>query len=276
MKNRLLVAAVGVPLILLVLFVLPEPLTPTAIALLSAIGTYEAMHAVGMNHPRIALYTAVVAMIVPFWVYGGESRTVALAVLLVYLILVFVEAFLSRFRVKIERVGSALFFALVISYCLSSIVRIGMMDLRTSYILLPIALPFAVDAAAMLTGMFMKKRKGEDGIRKLAPVLSPKKTVEGSIGGLVGGLVIALLYGLVFHFITEVTVNYYFLAVYGILGAVVSEFGDLSFSYIKRTRKIKDFGTLLPGHGGVLDRFDSVIFCAPLVEILIDWIPVFK
>lgn len=276
MKNRLLVAGVGIPVILLVLYVLPEPLTPTAVALLSAIGTYEAMHAIGMNHPRIALYTAVVAMIVPFWVYGGESRTVALAVLLVYLILVFVEAFLSRFRVKIERVGSALFFALVISYCLSSIVRIGMMDLRTSYILLPIALPFIVDAAAMLTGMFMKKRKGEDGIRKLAPVLSPKKTVEGSIGGLVGGLVGALLYGLIFHFITDVTVNYYFLAVYGILGAVIAEFGDLSFSYIKRTRKIKDFGTLLPGHGGVLDRFDSVIFCAPLVEILIDWIPVFK
>ena len=276
MKNRLLVAGVGVPLILLVLYVLPEPLTPTFVALLSAVGTYEAMHAIGMNHPRIALYTAVVAMIVPFWVYGGESRTVALAVLLVYLILVFVEAFLSRFRVKIDRVGSALFFALVISYCLSSVVRIGMMDLRTSYILLPIALPFIVDAAAMLTGMFMKKRKGEEGIRKLAPVLSPKKTVEGSIGGLVAGMVGALLYGLIFHLITEVTVNYYFLAVYGILGAVISQFGDLSFSYIKRTRKIKDFGTLLPGHGGVLDRFDSVIFCAPLVEILIDWIPAFK
>ena len=276
MKNRLLVAGVGVPLILLVLYVLPEPLTPTFVALLSAVGIYEAMHAIGMNHPRIALYTAVVAMIVPFWVYGGESRTVALAVLLVYLILVFVEAFLSRFRVKIDRVGSALFFALVISYCLSSIVRIGMMELRTSYILLPLALPFMVDAAAMLTGMFMKKRKGEEGIRKLAPVLSPKKTVEGSIGGLVAGLVGALLYGLVFHLITEVTVNYYFLAVYGILGAVISQFGDLSFSYIKRTRKIKDFGTLLPGHGGVLDRFDSVIFCAPLVEILIDWIPAFK
>ena len=276
MKNRLLVAGVGIPLILLVLFVLPEPLTPTAIALLSAIGTYEAMHAISMNHPRIALYTAIVAMIVPFWVYGGESRTVALAVLLVYLILVFVEAFLSRFRVKIERVGSALFIALIISYCLSSIVRIGMMDLRTSYILLPLALAFATDAFAMLTGMFVRKRKGDEGIRQLAPVLSPKKTVEGSIGGLVGGVVVAILYGVVFHFITEVTVNYYFLAVYGILGAVISEFGDLSFSYIKRTRKIKDFGTLLPGHGGVLDRFDSVIFCAPLVEILIDWIPVFK
>ncbi|MBR2490132.1 MAG: hypothetical protein IKB65_01440, partial [Ruminiclostridium sp.] len=68
MKNRLLVAGVGIPLILLVFFVLPEPLTPTAVALLSAIGTYEAMHAIGMNHPRIALYIAIVAMIVPFWV----------------------------------------------------------------------------------------------------------------------------------------------------------------------------------------------------------------
>ena len=80
MKNRLLVAGVGVPLILLVLYVFPEPLTPTFVTLLSAIGTYETMHAIGMNHPRIALYTAVVAMIVPFWVYGGESRTVALEI----------------------------------------------------------------------------------------------------------------------------------------------------------------------------------------------------
>jgi phosphatidate cytidylyltransferase len=151
-----------------------------------------------------------------------------------------------------------------------------MMELRTSYILLPLALAFAADAFAMLTGMFVRKRKGDEGIRQLAPVLSPKKTVEGSIGGLVGCVVIAVLYGVVFHLITDVTVNYYFLIVYGILGGLISEFGGLSFSYIKRTRKLKDFGTLLPGHGGVLDRFDSVIFCAPLVEILIDWIPVFK
>ena len=271
MKNRILVACVGIPLILVVLFVLPKPFTPTMIAILAAVGTYEAMHAIGMNHPRIALYTAVLAIAIPFWVYAGESRVTALTTLLIYLVLVFAEAFASGFRVKIDRVGSAFFFALLISYGLSSVVRMGMLEdeLRTACVLLPIALPFVVDAAAMLTGMFLGKHQ-------LAPNLSPKKTVEGSIGGLVGGVVICLLYGLVFQKITGVTVNYYFLAVYGILGAVISQVGDLAFSYIKRTRKIKDFGHLLPGHGGVLDRFDSVIFCAPLIEILMTWIPAFK
>jgi phosphatidate cytidylyltransferase len=71
-------------------------------------------------------------------------------------------------------------------------------------------------------------------------------------------------------------VNYYFLAVYGILGGVITEVGDLAFSYIKRTRKIKDFGHVLGNHGGVLDRFDSVIFCAPLIELLINWLPAFQ
>ena len=121
----------------------------------------------------------------------------------------------------------------------------------------------------MISGMFLGKHK-------MVPHLSPKKTWEGSIGGLITGVVIAIVYGIVFHFITKVEVNYYFLAVYGILGGVMTEVGDLAFSYVKRNRKIKDFGHIFPGHGGVLDRFDSVIFCAPLIELLIGWLPAFK
>ena len=121
----------------------------------------------------------------------------------------------------------------------------------------------------MLTGMFL-------GRHQLAPNLSPKKTVEGSIGGLVVGIALTILYGVVIRRITQVEVNFYFLAVYGILGGVITEFGDMAFSYFKRTRKLKDFGWILPGHGGVLDRFDSVIFCAPVVELLIHWLPAFS
>ena len=237
--------------------------------MLSVIGTYEALHAIGMNHPRIALYTALVALAIPFWVYFGEPRQWGLLVLLVYLVLVFAEAFASRLRVKIDRVGAGFFFAFIISYCLSSVVRVGNLELRDSYVFLPILLPFVVDAGAMFVGMFLGKHP-------FAPVLSPKKTVEGSVGGLIVGVGITLLYGLVFHFITDVEVNYYFLAVYGILGGVITEVGDLAFSYVKRNRKIKDFGHILPGHGGVLDRFDSVIFCAPLIELLIQWLPAFS
>lgn len=270
MINRLLVACVGIPLILVVLFVLPAWFTPAFVGILAAIGTYEAMSAVGMNHPRIALYTAALALAIPFWVYAGEPRAASIAGLLLYLLLVFIEAFASGFRVKFDRVGSGFFFALMISYGLSCIVSIGAMGetLRPAYILLPIALPFVVDAAAMFAGMFL-------GRHKLAPELSPKKTVEGAIGGLVGGVILCLLYGLVMGLILDLEANYYFLAVYGILGSVISQVGDLAFSYVKRTQKIKDFGHLLFGHGGVLDRFDSVIFCAPLVELLIRWIPAF-
>ena len=185
------------------------------------------------------------------------------------LVMVFAVAFASRLRVKIDRVGAGFFFAFIISYCLSSVVRVGNLELRDSYVFLPILLPFVVDAGAMFVGMFLGKHP-------FAPVLSPKKTVEGSVGGLIVGVGITLLYGLVFHFITDVEVNYYFLAVYGILGGVITEVGDLAFSYVKRNRKIKDFGHILPGHGGVLDRFDSVIFCAPLIELLIQWLPAFS
>ena len=250
MRNRILVACVGVPVILVVLYVLPAPFTPALIAVLSAVGTYEALHAIGMNDPRIALYTAIVALAIPFWVYFGEPRQWGLLVLLVYLLAVFLEAFASHLRVKMDRVGAGFFFAFVISYCLSSVVRVGALELRTSYIFLPILIPFVVDAGAMLVGMFLGKHP-------LTPHLSPKKTV-------------------VFHFITKVEVNYYFLAVYGILGGVITQVGDLAFSYVKRNRKIKDFGHVFPGHGGVLDRFDSVIFCAPLMELLILWLPAFS
>lgn len=271
MKNRILVACVGVPLIFLVLYVLPLWVTPAMLGILAAVGTYEAMSAIGMNHPRIALYTAALALALPFWVNAGCPRAPGMAGLLVYLILIFIEAFASGMRVRIERVGGAFFFAVFISGGLSAIASIGTMTetLRTSYILLPIALPFVCDAAAMLTGMFLGKHK-------FTPNLSPKKTVEGAVGGLVGAVVLCVVYGLIMHAITEVNVNYYFLIVYGVLGGAISQMGDLAFSYVKRTRKIKDFGAILPGHGGVLDRFDSVIFCAPLVELLIEWLPAFK
>ena len=261
-KNRILVACVGVPVILVVLFVLPAPFTPALIAVLSAVGTYEALHAIGMNHPRIALYTAIIALAIPFWVHFGEPRQWGLLVLLVYLLLIAIESFASHLRVKLDRVGAGFFFAFLISYCLSSVVRVANEtgELRTSYIFLPILIPFVVDAGAMIVGKFLGKRK-------LTPHLSPKKTVEGAIGGLVVGVVIAIVYGIFFHFVTKVEVNYYFLAVYGLLGGVITQVGDLFFSYLKRTRKLKDFGHIFLDHGGVLDRFDAMLLSAPFVFV---------
>ncbi|MBQ3692383.1 MAG: CDP-archaeol synthase, partial [Clostridia bacterium] len=104
----------------------------------------------------------------------------------------------------------------------------------------------------------------------LCPKISPKKTVEGAVSGVIIGTLLTLIVGVIFEnfiFFDGCYVNYIFLAIYGLLGALVSIVGDLSFSLIKRSFGIKDYGSLIPGHGGMLDRFDSVIFYAPLLLI---------
>ncbi len=105
------------------------------------------------------------------------------------------------------------------------------------------------------------------GKRKLSKELSPKKTVEGAIGGVVGAALLAVLYGMYMHrFITDVSVYQYIgLGIMGAVGSVISQFGDISASAMKRICGIKDFGKLMPGHGGLLDRIDSIIFVAPFV-----------
>ena len=113
------------------------------------------------------------------------------------------------------------------------------------------------DTSAYLTGMAF-------GRHKLTPVLSPKKSVEGAIGGVAGSALVGLLYGV----IIELGDSAWMPAVICGAGAVISQFGDLTASAIKRDHEIKDYGTLIPGHGGILDRFDSVIITAPIVYIL--------
>lgn len=268
MRNRILVAVIGIPVLLAVLFALPGIYTVIAVALLSLVGAYEAQKAIGLGHARIALYTMLLAACIPFWVNWGSRIIPAVCGLLIYLLLIFAEAFTSRFRVQIDKVGGAFFLSTFVAFFLSSIVRINALEMRSYYILIPFVISFLADACAMFTGMFLGKHK-------LAPELSPKKTVEGSVGGLLGGIIAVLLYGLIVQLAFGINVHYFYLIIYGLFGSAISQMGDLSFSYVKRQRGIKDYGNVFPGHGGVLDRFDSVIFCAPLIELLILMLPAF-
>ncbi|MDF2845844.1 MAG: putative rane protein [Herbinix sp.] len=104
---------------------------------------------------------------------------------------------------------------------------------------------------------------------KIAPVLSPKKSLEGCIGGVVGAAAIGAIYALITKdYITEVSNPILAFAVIGAASSVISQIGDLAASAIKRNHEIKDYGKLIPGHGGILDRFDSIIFTAPIVYYL--------
>lgn len=107
------------------------------------------------------------------------------------------------------------------------------------------------------------------GKHKLAPVLSPKKSVEGSIGGIVCAAGIGALYALLLERLGLCPAEYIWVfAIIGGLGSIISQLGDLGASAIKRQTGIKDYGKLIPGHGGIMDRFDSVIVTAPLIYYL--------
>ena len=127
---------------------------------------------------------------------------------------------------------------------------------------MPLVAAFMSDSAALFTGMACGKHK-------LAPKASPKKTVEGAMGGLVGGVLGMIVFRIVFFFVTLQPLSIGWCMVIGLVGAFMGQLGDLSFSVIKRQCGIKDYGTIFPGHGGILDRFDSVMFIAPFVTMVV-------
>lgn len=118
------------------------------------------------------------------------------------------------------------------------------------------------DTCAYFTGITL-------GRHKLAPVLSPKKSIEGSVGGVLGSVIVGMLFAwiLLVPEFGEVSVIWGAAVICG-AGAVISQVGDLAASAIKRNHQIKDYGKLIPGHGGVMDRFDSVLFTAPIIYYL--------
>lgn len=138
------------------------------------------------------------------------------------------------------------------------------------YVVLVLATPWLADSGAYFGGSLLGKKK-------LCPKISPKKTVEGAISGVIVGTVLPALVGIIFQmffFKSGEVVHYLPIIVFAFVGSIVSILGDLSFSLIKRNCGVKDFGTLIPGHGGILDRFDSVIFTAPLLLIFNAYFPI--
>jgi phosphatidate cytidylyltransferase len=267
-----MVAIVGVPALLFVFYGLPSVWSAVLFSLLAILAVYEGLCSTGIvKHFRIVIYSVILSGLIPLWAYNGGEEKLLLTGVFCYTFLIFCEALASKYAVTFEKLCAAFFFAVLIPFFFSSFIRIrmGNGEFGIYYVLMPMVAAFASDSFALFAGLGFGKHK-------LAPSLSPKKTVEGALGGFAGAIVSCVVYGVVVHSAFDLQTNYVALAFYGALGSVVAQIGDLSFSYIKRQCGLKDFGKLLPGHGGVLDRFDSVLFCAPLFEILIWLLPAFS
>ena len=269
MKNRLLVAAVAVPVLFVILFFLPPVVLAVVTAVLCAVAAVEFMRAVcGALSAPVRYLTVAAAALMPLTRLTGNAGAPVLVgvVYLLALSAVAVVRYEKEKPVSVRNLLACVFAALVYPTLMGTLNGLKVMENGRLLVLLPIIITFCCDSAAYFAGVYL-------GRKKITPKVSPHKSLEGFLGGLVGGLACLMIYGLIVTLASKVTVNFGLLAVYAVLGCIACELGDLAFSLIKRLCGVKDYGRLIPGHGGVLDRFDSMSFVAPLVYALVLLIP---
>ena len=267
MKTRILVAVVGLPLLLFVLLVLPTIATGILIAAMSVVAVYELLLRTGLVRDiRLVGVSALMALFIGLWSSGQREWSAFLVALWLYFLAMFGMMIASHAKLRFEMVCISAVAGIVVPLLLSALTRILTLENGRFYILIPLLLCFGTDSAAYFVGCAI-------GRHKMAPIISPKKSWEGAIGGVLGGILLMMLYTVILNLGFKFEVNYAAAVLYGVLGAVICVLGDLTFSVIKRQTGIKDYGNLLPGHGGILDRFDSMTLVAPLAEALILLLP---
>lgn len=268
MKTRIISAAVLVPVLFLILLAAPEILAALVLGMLLAIAAYELLYRTGLvTQIRLVGYSAAMAFAMSMWSYWGAARAYFLLMLIVFFGLLFMEMMMDHIKVHFETIAMCFVAGAIIPYLLSALIRILMLSYGRYVILIPFVVAFTSDAGAYFVGL-------KFGHHKLAPVVSPNKTIEGVLGGMASATICMLIYAVILDLPLKCNVHYGFAILYGLIGSLVGTFGDLCFSVVKRQTGIKDYGNLIPGHGGVLDRFDSMTLVAPLMEVLILLMPI--
>ena len=274
----------GIPILIGGVFFAPIWLFGIIIAIICGFAAFELMRcAIGQAPKR--LYVSAILSAAAIAIFGGlDLRAAAIMLLFLFFVLSceMMVCFSTPRKISMEMVAISMLAGGVLPMMLSTLLRIAQFEttisipelLRGNSTLVRIAhdgmlgrvrafLPFVVafgsDAGAYFCGRAFGKKK-------LVPAISPHKTVAGGIGGVVSGAVLALLYGVVVRAF-GMSANLFSLTAFGAVGSVVAQLGDLTFSAFKRQYGIKDYGNVLPGHGGMLDRFDSMYYLAPLTEL---------
>ena len=271
LKPRLLTAAIGIPSVLIVIILseLWNPLVGIVVGLASVLMVGEYLYARKLlSCIPLMIICMLYALLMPILVTKGAASYV---ITYLFLMLAFVVSLIYYKKLHYMNLAYALFGTTLITFGMSAVpIACTSNGVSVSFFFVLIfLLPWMADGG----GYFIGSKFGK---HKLCPNVSPKKTIEGVLGGLVFCIAAAMLMGLIFQFLilgSNVRVNFIALIIIALFDSVFSIFGDISFSLIKRNLKIKDYGSIFPGHGGMLDRCDSIIFTAPLVVVLSQFIP---
>ena len=229
---------------------------------LSLIGQFELYRVIGMEK-KVLGYIGYFATLCYGAVLFFEKQSYIQLYLLGALLIFMVCYVLCYPQYTFKDVAMTFVGVIYIPMMLSCMYQVRCMDYGLYLVWMIFISAWGSDTCAYCVGKLIGKHK-------LPTPLSPKKTIEGCLGGIVGAAVIAFVYATIFKEVLQ-TAQYsvWMFLVVGAVGAVCSQIGDLAASAIKRNYEIKDYGHLIPGHGGVMDRFDSILFTAPLVYLFL-------
>lgn len=259
MGTRVITAVLGIPFAIAVLLAGGLSLSITMLVL-SIIGIYELYNVVKEQHKPIAIFGYITVIL--YYIFLHQIKDCFIVFLSITITILLTIMVIKYPRYSVVDITITLFgiFYTGVLFSLVVLTRESAEGLFWVW-LIPIS-AWGSDTFAYFTGLTLGKHK-------LAPELSPKKTIEGSLGGVIGAGILGYVYILIYIAITksapEVPTIIVIVAV--MLSAGWSQIGDLAASAIKRYFNQKDFGNLLPGHGGVLDRFDSLLFVAPIIYV---------
>lgn len=255
--TRLIVAVEWIAICLVVLLLLPEWATGILETIACFFMAKELACNTGLIRNKFLCAVSIIqATLIPWMIYYEADIYTFIAMLFIFIFILFYTEMVSKKKSGTQGIFASVFAAYVFPLFISLLVPIIRLSNGRNLVLIPFISAWCADAGAYFVG-------SKFGKHKLAPTISPKKSVEGAFGGVAGGIIGMLIYGVILHF-CKTDVPWINFIILGIIGSVFGLLGDLFLSYIKRECKIKDFGKFLPGHGGVLDRFDSTLFVVPV------------
>ena len=260
-KTRLL-SGILLVIIALVTIISGGDVLFATVLLISLIGMMELYRILDL-HKTLPGIVGYVAAVLYYGLLRFERMDMVMLLTIGFLIALLIVYVFSYPKYRSEHITLLFFGLFYVAFMLSYIYQIRTLPQGVFLVWLVFLCSWGCDTCAYCVGMLFGKHK-------MAPVLSPKKSVEGGIGGVAGAMLLGALYAaLLNHFVPDTGADVVRYALICGVGGVISQVGDLAASAIKRNHEIKDYGRLIPGHGGILDRFDSVIITAPIIFYLL-------
>ena len=268
MLVRIISAVVMLAVFIPCLFLSHTALFDAVITIIAVFACFEMLRCIKMHkNYAISVPALLIAIFIPLCVrVTNAGLAISELILLVFVVFLFLLLFISVFskgKINPKDVSIAFVMIFYIIFGFTSILSVRAIENGQHLFLLIFFSAWVSDTGAYFTGVFFGKHK-------LIPDVSPKKTVEGAIGGLVFCVLSFVIFGVVMAKFYSLTPNYLLLAMLGLIMSVVSMCGDLVASLVKRNYDIKDYSKLIPGHGGIMDRFDSIIATAALMSVVMN------